>query len=260
MNSTSSRWLAVLFGGSIGCAAMAGVPTFSVEAVVVNGRPVRGGPTATLGALPGDLIGVEVNVRDWSPNGEKLYAYQVQLDPASFTSGPRGYIEPDGYEETQKKEDTVNPEAMYADMGHARYVHKGLQAVAPANTRDEEYRVASVMLPQDGPVSPQDGTKFYCATIQYRVSENAAGNFTLFLKEGDDYSGLREPPGKSILPVAFESLAVVVPGMRDGGYLALVVDRLNDQRVAMVADPRRRAAAGAPDVGRVIARMNGGGE
>ncbi len=258
MKSFFDRRLAVLFFAALGCAAWGGGPTFTLEAVVVNGRPVRGGPTATLGALPGDLIGVEVNVRDWSPNGEKLYAYQVQLDLASFTSGPRGFIEPDGYEATQQKEDTVNPEAMYVDTGHARYVHKDLKAVAPANTRDEEYRVASVMLPQDGPVSPQDGTKSYCATIQYRVSENAEGRFTLALKEGDDFSGLREPPGKSILPVALEPLAVVVPGMKDGGYLSLVVDRMNDERVAMVVDPRRRAPGAAPDAGRVIARMNGG--
>lgn len=258
MKSSSVRWLAVWFAGGIGCAAWGGTPTLSMEAVVVNGRPVRGGSTSALGALPGDLIGVEVNVRDWSPNGEKLYAYQVQLDAASFTSGPRGYIEPDGYEATQQKEDALNPEAMYVDTGHARYVHKDLKAVAPANTRDEEYRVASVMLPQDGPVSPQDGKKYYCATIQYRVSANAEGRFTLMLKEGDDFSGLREPPGKSILPLVVEPLAVVVPGMKDGGYLALVVDRLNDQGVAMVADPRRRAAAGAPDAGTIVARMNGG--
>jgi hypothetical protein len=62
-------------------------PTFSLKAVKVNDVAIE--PTNSVSASPGDVIECEVFVSEWSPNGERLKAWQWGLDSFSLSNGRR---------------------------------------------------------------------------------------------------------------------------------------------------------------------------
>ncbi len=102
-------------------------PTFSVEAVEINGVDVGFRPTSSVATRPGDIITVEIFVRDWSPAGQRLRGYQSQVDFGSYTSGDAGDIYPQAFSETTDRygkctaggpDGDPNDENVYID--HAR--------------------------------------------------------------------------------------------------------------------------------------------
>ncbi len=62
-------------------------PTFSLSAVRLNEVMIE--PTHELAASTGDIIECEVLLSEWSPNGERLRAWQWALDSFSLSNGPR---------------------------------------------------------------------------------------------------------------------------------------------------------------------------
>lgn len=204
----------------------AGKPTFSLEGAGINGTPIPNGPVSSLAVFPGDVIQAEIYVRDWSPDEQALSGYQAALLPVSFSSGDAGYIEPLLYEE-KRNASQENPDNSFIDKNHPRFVHLGKNILALADTRSQGYRWMSVVLTGQSPVSKQDGIKYYCASVNFLVSNNARGTFTLQLDSNPDSSGLRDGTSRPIDPVSFEDLTVRV--MADP---ARVVDGLNKKSTA----------------------------
>lgn len=218
--------LAVIFG-ILTTSSLAQVPTMSLEAIAINGKPVGDQPTSRIAVFPGDIITAIVRIRDWSPDDELLSGYQAALLPISFASGKSGFIEPVQYEALQKS-GAENPDNSFVDDRHPQYIHSGLKTLSLADTRSEGYRWMSVVLQGAGPKSAQDGKRFYGATIKLEVSVNAHGTFSLELDSDNDYSGLRNANASPILPVNFEALTIkvladpaqVIEGLNRAGNLA----------------------------------------
>ncbi len=80
--------------GTLGTTALAQQPVYSMEAVAVNSIPCSDVPVTHVKARPGDVLTLEVFLRDWSPAGDRLNAYQMQLEPMDFRSGLAGSIKP----------------------------------------------------------------------------------------------------------------------------------------------------------------------
>ncbi len=227
MHSFSSR-LGATFGlFALSCTlAAAQNPTFSLEAVAVNGVKLPDGPTAKVVVSPGATIFYEVYVRDWSPAGERNRAYQVQMDVDGYTSGLTGSIKPvDFAKTTEKKEE--NRANCFIDVTHPRFVFKGKDNFVIADTRSSGYRWMGLLTHEgDAIVSDQKGKKYYCGTIRMKVSDDAEGTFRPRLLPGQGNTTLRDPMSLAILPVDIEDAIVDV-----------VVGRL----AIVSSDPPRRA-------------------
>lgn len=207
--------------GLLTTSSLAQVPTMSLEAAAVNGRPVGNDPTDFIAAFPHDIITAEVYIRDWGPNGEALSGYQAALLPVSFSSGKKGFIEPVQYAALQKS-GAENTDNSFVDEDNPRFVHKGIKVLSLADTRSEGYRWMSVLLTGTPPKCVQDGRRFYAATVKFEISANAEGIFLLELDSHPDFSGLRKADVSPITPVNFESLTIRV--LSDP---AQVIDGLN---------------------------------
>ncbi len=186
-------------------------PTFSVEAVALNGVPLAGAPVKQLTASPGEIITAELYLRDWSPNGEELRAYQIQLDDKAFDGLVSGQIKPTGYDDARKA-DVENVTNAYIDLDHPFFVHAGMQTIAITDTkRAAGYRWLSVLVDIDkAPVSPQDGTKFYCGTVLLTVSADASGVFRIGPAPDMNLSGLLTEGNRTIGPIDYEPLTITV--------------------------------------------------
>lgn len=192
-------------------------PTFSFEITEVNGIPIEQVPleederVRKHFAVPGDILTAKMYLRDWSPEGEKLRAYQMQMDPRGFTSGFAGNIKPVDYDETTL-ETKENKKNSFINTREPRYVFSGAANTIPiADTITPGYRWLNVIIDdQEAVLSPQDGTKFYVGTLHLKVSEDAAGPFTIGLNEDNGASMLRDPRQMAILPLEFERLRITV--------------------------------------------------
>jgi len=140
-------------------------PTFSLEAVAIEGSRLPG-PSDTVRVGPGERFLAKFFLRDFSPNGELLRGYQVELDPSGFETGEAGAVRPPNFEEfrTQRIE---NPGAAYIDDKDPQYVHIGRHIIPIVDTLNVGgYRWLTVLLnPEEGPVHPQDGSKSYLGTV-----------------------------------------------------------------------------------------------
>ena len=56
------------------------VPTLSLEAIAINGKPLGDHPKTQINASPGDIITAEVYIRDWSPDGEWIVYYDTETE------------------------------------------------------------------------------------------------------------------------------------------------------------------------------------
>lgn len=186
-------------------------PTFSMGVVAINDQPVQKAPVTTVTVSPGDVINAELYVRDWSPVGDDLRAYQIQLDESSFTSGTSGSIKPVGYDQSLKDK-ADNSAGAFIDLNHEMFVHKGLQTIALTDTKNARgYRWLSVLVDIDAaPISPEDGTLFYCGSVNLAVSSDASGEFTLKLVADPQVTGLLKDNNRPIGPIDYESLKVIV--------------------------------------------------
>ncbi len=100
MNKTSLLLMGIVIGGvnaARGEDPVLLMPVFSIEAFEVNSVALKNGPTAKITVAPGDVITAKILVRNWSPQGQKLRAYQAKLDPAGYKSGTAGTVLPVGY-------------------------------------------------------------------------------------------------------------------------------------------------------------------
>ena len=195
--------------GLLGAAAAAQTPPFSLEVVAINSFPLKE-PVTHVAALPGDVMTVEVLLRDWSPNGEVLRAYQATIDPDGYTSGDAGKIEPVDFDTTSLLGEE-NASNCFVDTTNPRFVHAGLKTIPLADSISLAYRWLSVLLAQDeSPYCAQDGEKFYVGTLRVRVSDDARGLFTLGLAEDSGSCGLRDPDNKPIIPLDLEPLTIEV--------------------------------------------------
>lgn len=186
--------------------AVAPLPTISLEAVAVNDIPIPAGPTRTLKLAIGDVVTCKIFVRDWSPAGEPLRAYQVQLDEASYASGDQGVVQPVDFQMNPDKD----PNA-FIDRDDPQWVHKGLQAIAMVDTVSAGYRFLSVAEdPKSAPVSEMDGKKFVCGTVRMVASKNAKGTYKLGVVEDPYASSIITPDNENVVPIEYEKLVVEV--------------------------------------------------
>lgn len=219
MSSFRSRPRATFGLFALSCTlAAAQNPTFSLEAIAVNGVKLLDGPSAKVAVLPGATILYEVYVRDWSPAGEKNRAYQVQLDVDGYTSGLTGSIKPVDFAITTEKKDE-NRVNCFIDVTHPKFVYKGRDNFVIADTRSFGYRWMGLVTHEgDAILSPQKGEKFYCGTVRMKVSDDAQGTFRPRLLPGQGNTTLRDPMSLAILPVDIEDAIVEVLA----GKLAIV--------------------------------------
>ncbi len=203
------------------------VPTFSLEAAYINDVPIPQGPSDSIEVLPGDRITLEVYLRDWSPAGQKLIACQAQINPASFSSGNKGFIEPFGYA-AARLAGTDNPTQCIIDLTHPKYIYQGQTTIPVTDTRSEGYRWLSALIDMNnGPLSKQDGTKYYMGSINMLVSGNAQGEFELSLIDSKDSCQILETSGAQIMPNKVESLKVSVGEASQIEAIKRIIDLAN---------------------------------
>ncbi len=197
--------------GFFAATAAGQVPTFSMKLVEINSTPVVGHGTPRMTVAPGDLLTIELLLRDWSPEGEVCAAYQAELDHDSFATGTSGSIKPVAYDVTTLRGES-NPKNAFIDLTDGRFVHKGEQTVAFADTDTVHpgYRWMSVLFRNGGPMCAQDGINHYCGTLKAYVSKDAEGTFTYSYTPGPNETGLLKEQGKAVLPVEVEPLILEV--------------------------------------------------
>jgi hypothetical protein len=184
--------------------AVGQTPTYSIEAVAVNGIPIPGGPTNHVPISQGDVVTAKIFVRDWSPGGEKLRAYQIKIDDASYASGEQGVVQPVDFQMHPEKD----PNA-FIDESDPQWVHHGHPTIPLTDTASLGYRWISVLLdPNGGPVCAQDGKKFSCGTVKFTPSLNAKGTFTIALVEDPYTTGLISTDNEQVNPIEYERLSV----------------------------------------------------
>ncbi|MCH7872086.1 MAG: hypothetical protein IID33_10345 [Planctomycetes bacterium] len=76
--------------------AFAQTPTLSLQAVQINDVAIA--PSNSITVKPGDTILAEIFLSDWSPDGERLLAYQTVLSRDAIVSGTSGSVLPLGWD------------------------------------------------------------------------------------------------------------------------------------------------------------------
>jgi hypothetical protein len=195
-----------LLCGLMTTVAVGQTPIYSIEAVAVNDIPIPGGPTNHVAMSHGDVLTAKIFIRDWSPGGEKLRAYQITIDDASYATGEQGVVQPVDFQMNPEKD----PNA-FIDESDPQWVHHGHPTIPLTDSASLGYRWISVLLnPFGGPVSAQDGKKFSCGTVKLSPSPNAKGTFTIALVENGYITGLLSSDNEQILPIEYERLTVDV--------------------------------------------------
>lgn len=198
-----------LIGGLSATAALGQNPTLSLEVTAVNATPLAE-PVTEIHAGPGDVLTVELLVRDWSPDGEMLRAVQASIDPHGYISGYSGNVKPVDYDARWAKGEE-NKENGFVDPSHPRFIFGGLTHLAMVDTRSAGYRYLCLVLAnEDAQLSRQDGVKYYFGTLKLRVSDDASGPFFLGLDQVPGASVLRDPMNQTIIPLDFERLTIHV--------------------------------------------------
>ncbi len=200
-----------LLAGLMATVAVGQTPTYSIEALEVNGIPIPEGPAHHIAVEIGDVITAKFFIRDWSPNGERLRAYQLKIDDTSYATGEQGVVQPVDFQMNPDKD----PNA-FIDESDPLWVHRGLPTIPLTDTVNLGYRFLSVLIDSSsGPVSAQDGKKYSCATVKLKPSPNAKGTFTIALAGDASVSYLLSAENEHILPMEYERLVVdVQPTMR----------------------------------------------
>jgi len=184
----------------------AATPTYSIEVTEVNSVPVPNGPVNRVTVSPGDTLTAELFIKDWSPGGEKLRAFQITIDADSFAKGTSGRVAPIGFEEAEQ-----NDANAFVDVLDPDFVHHGLKTVALTDTASRRYRWVSVLLePDKAPLSKQDGKKYLCGTLRLQASPDASGTFEIALMEEEVFSAIQDALGQIVSPMAYERLTVEV--------------------------------------------------
>ena len=193
-----------LLWGLMTTVAVGQTPTYSIEAVAVNGIPIPGGPVKHVSISLGDVVTAKFFIRDWSPGGEKLRAYQIKIDDSSYATGEQGVVQPVDFQMNPEKD----PNA-FIDEADPQWVHRGHPTIPLTDSASLGYRWLSVLLdPYGGPVSAQDGKKFSGGTVKLTPSANAKGTFTIALVEDAYTTGLISTDNEQVDPIEYERLTV----------------------------------------------------
>ncbi|UCC30745.1 MAG: hypothetical protein JSU86_00410 [Phycisphaerales bacterium] len=197
--------------GLVTSVGLAQDPTFSLEVIEVNSIPLER-PVSHIQVSPGDVMMVKIFARDWSPNDERMRAYQAQIDYESYTSGSQGSIRPKDYAITSEV-GAENQENGFIDIANPMYAHFGAATVAIVDTVTWGYRWLSVVIdPNEAVTCPKQGTKYYCGTLNLEVSDDAQGSFTMRLDEDPGASVMHDVNTMAIAPLNFEPLIIDVVG------------------------------------------------
>jgi len=184
--------------------AVGQTPTYSIEAVAVNDIPIPGGSANRVSISHGDVVTAKIFIRNWSPGGEKLRAYQIKINDASYATGEQGVVQPVDFQMKPDKD----PNA-FIDESDPQWVHHGHPTIPLTDSASLGYRWLSVLLdPYGGPVSAQDGKKFSCGTVKLTPSPNAKGTFTIALVEDPYTTGLITTDNQQVVPIEYERLSV----------------------------------------------------
>lgn len=205
--------LLIVAGGAEVGFAQKGNPTFSLEAVSVNGISILNGPVQSITASPGDIITAHLLARNWSPASEKLRAYQISIDEHSYITGTSGMIRPNEF-----NDDFANPvenlNNAFIDDQHPQYILRGRKNISIVDSVSPGYRyLGTLMNAPNAIVCPVAGKKYYGGTIRFLVSDNAAGDFTLRIKDQPVATMLQDTEGQAIIPLDFEHLSIKVVGV-----------------------------------------------
>lgn len=229
-----------------------------MEAAAVNSVPLPDGPITHVNARPGDVLTLDVFLRDWSPGGDHLNAYQMQLEPMDFRSGSAGSIKPVDYD-AKRERGEMNLDNCLVNQNDPRWLFAGKQTITIIDTRSAGYRWMSVLVDtSDARACEQDGVKHYAGTVHMAVSDDALGTFTIGFMEDPSASLLLDERGVGITPLAFETLTVeILPDVLS------VIDALNGAEEAPVVrgDVDGDGKLAHEDARKAIDMLNGkGGE
>lgn len=215
MNGKTKRILAAAVSALVlaGPSAAEPAPTFSLKATAINGTPVPGEPKDAIVVEPGDRIRADFFLRDWSKDEAGLRGYQIQIDEMSYRTGDAGWIEPVEFQ-AKRTVGAANTQHAYVDITRQDYVFFGQQTVPVVDTvKTGGYRWISVLLDADqAPVAPQDGSRFYCGTVELEVSADAAGTFAVGPVPEEVVTTAVSSTGQPIRGLQYESLKIHVAG------------------------------------------------
>ena len=240
--------------GILATTALGHPPVFSMEVAAVNSTPVPGSIARHLEVLPGDTLTLRIYLRNWSPAGEPLNAYQMQLEVLDFASGMSGTIKPVNYE-TARETNTMNLDNCFVDQLDPEWIFSGHQTITLVDTRSAGYRWMSVLVDTaDAILCDQNDAKYYTGTVMMSVSDDARGTFTIGFMEEQTSSLLLDEHGVMITPLEFEVLTIVVQPDILG-----VIDRLNGTQNISVkrADIDGDGDVATNDVRRALDFLNG---
>lgn len=183
--------------------------TISLEAVSLNGQPISP-PQSKITASPGDVISTRIFLRDFSPNGEKLRAYQATIDWRGFESGESGSIRPKDFKTTTMQADE-NRDNGFIDIRETDYIHRNLNTVSVVDTVSFGYRYLGVLINRTDSVKCKvPGKRYILGTLNLEVDKDATGVFTIPLDRSPSSTALRDDNNAQITPLNFEDLTIQI--------------------------------------------------
>lgn len=226
------RYLLLVWLGALSAVGQsyAQVPTVSLQAVQVNARITN--PSSIVDANRGDIIVAEIFLRNWSPEGQALRAYQVAIDLSGSTSGDTGSVRPLGSEHKCPPEpcssdgdcdtgmtcladgccygpDYLPGQGAFIIENRPDYVFHQKSTFGVVDLFNYKY-VRSLANTFDCVV--YQGTPKYLGTLILEVSDDASGTFTIPILSMLDSQLLEcDDEVTRITPLATESLVVNVP-------------------------------------------------
>ncbi|MCH7871806.1 MAG: hypothetical protein IID33_08905 [Planctomycetes bacterium] len=225
--------------------AFAQTPTLSLQAVRINDVAIT--PSNSITVKPGDTIMAEIFVSDWSPDGERLVAYQTVLSFDALVSGTSGSVLPLGWDRPLTGADDIGcitdndcpAEFPSCDAGGFFCVgpnHDPAQGVFIDPNRGDWVFFSSssgspfpglAVVDFAGPViryaalliNPGDAQTYalppkYCATLRLEVSNDASGTFGFEIDPPD--SVLFDDRIIRILPLALIGLTIEIDPCGNG--------------------------------------------
>lgn len=198
----------------------------SLEVYSKNDVPLAGGPANTVNAVPGDKLELIFRIRSWgtTPAPNNLKGFQLSTLYSDFVSGTAGNVLPEGFHTTTDPTHVCpatpvggdNFDNCYTEPSFPAYVFAGHgTAFLSQSTNTCNYRWAGALLntAAPDPGGAAGGIREYAGTLIIRVSNDAAGTFTL-KPNPDQVDGtfLRNQENLPLGPVGFEGCTIVTPG------------------------------------------------
>lgn len=198
----------------------------SLEVFSKNDVPLAGGPATTVNAVPGDKLELIFRIRSWGtvPAPNNLKGFQLSTLYSDFVSGTAGNVLPEAFHATTDPTHVCpaipvggdNFDNVYTDNTFPAYVFAGHgTAFLTQSTNTCNYRWAGALLNTSAPDpgGAAGGIREYAGSLIVRVSNDAAGTFTLNPNpDQNDGTFLRNQNNLPLGPVLFEGCTIVTPG------------------------------------------------